>query len=147
MSKTTESKVKGFLFRELSQNTMIGTDSDPYAGWIGQIYTKGWYENGITRRSHKVGDQTFTEETLPVESVSEYFEHFPIPEIDYSFYRLLLESKGSPSSNYHFLRSCRQQMKKGDLVLLGFHKKPKPETYCFFGILDPGSPASHPLRS
>jgi len=62
--------------------------------------------------------QTFTEETLPVESVAEYFEHFPILEIDYTFYRLLLESKGSPSPNFHVLKSHRQQMKKGDLLLL-----------------------------
>ena len=42
---------------------------------------------------------------LPVESVGEYFEYFPILEIDYTFYRPLLESKGSPSSNYHVLKS------------------------------------------
>jgi uncharacterized protein YecE (DUF72 family) len=53
-----------------------------------------------------------------VESVAEYFEHFPILEIDYTFYRPLLESKGSPSSNYHVLKSYRQQMTNGDLVLL-----------------------------
>ena len=81
-------------------------------GWIGQIYSEGRYEKGITRRSHKVADKTFNEETLPVESVAEYFEHFPILEIDYTFYRPLLESKGSPSSNYHVLKSYRQQMKK-----------------------------------
>ena len=58
------------------------------------------------------------EETLPVESVAEYFEHFPILEIDYTFYRPLLESTGNPSPNFHVLKSYRQQMKKGDLVLL-----------------------------
>ena len=118
MAKTTDGGAKGFLFRDLPQNILIGTASDRYAGWIGQIYSKGRYENGITRRSHKVGDKNFTEETLPVESVAEYFEHFPILEIDYTFYRPLLESKGSPSPNFHVLKSYRQQMKKGDLVLL-----------------------------
>ena len=118
MPKMTGLKEKGFLFRGLPPNILIGTASDRYAGWLGQIYTPGRYEKGITRRSHKVGDKTFTEETLPVESVAEYFEHFPILEIDYTFYRPLLESKGSPSSNYHVLKSYRQQMKKGDLVLL-----------------------------
>lgn len=29
-------------------------ESDPYAGWISPIYSKGRYEKGITRRSHKV---------------------------------------------------------------------------------------------
>ena len=92
--------------------------SDRYAGWIGQIYSEGRYEKGITRRSHKVGDKTFNEETLPVESVAEYFEHFPLLEIDYTFYRPLLESKGNPSQNFHVLKSYRQHMKDGDFVLL-----------------------------
>jgi len=34
------------------------------------------------------------EETLPVESVAEYFKHFPLLEIDYTFYRPLLEKDG-----------------------------------------------------
>ena len=118
MPKLPQGGIRNFLFRVLPQNILIGTASDRYAGWIGQIYTKGRYEDGISRRSHKVGDQTFTEETLPVESVAEYFAHFPILEIDYTFYLPLLESKGSLSPNFHVLKSYRQQMKKGDLVLL-----------------------------
>ncbi len=85
MPKTTESGDKGFLFRQLPQNILIGTASDRYAGWIGQIYSEGRYEKGITRRSHKVGDNTFDEEILPVESVEEYFQHFPLLESDYTF--------------------------------------------------------------
>ena len=146
MLKSTERRGKSFLFRELPQNILIGTASDRYAGWIGQIYTPGRYENGITRRSHKIGEQNFTEEVLPIESVAEYFEHFPLLEIDYTFYRPLLESNGSPSSNYHVLKSYRQQMEKGDLVLPA-SKKLKLETYCFFGILGLSSPANHLLRS
>jgi len=118
MPKTTESSAKGFLFQELPQNILIGTASDRYAGWIGQIYSEGRYEKGITRRSHKVGDKTFNEETLPVESVAEYFEHFPLLEIDYTFYRPLLESGGNPTQNFHVLKSYRQRMNNGDLVLL-----------------------------
>jgi len=118
MPKTTESNAKGFLFRELPQNILIGTASDRYAGWVGQIYSEGRYEKGITRRSHKVGNQTFNEETLPVESLTEYFEHFPLLEIDYTFYRLLLEAKGNPTQNFHVLKSYRQHMNDGDWVLL-----------------------------
>ena len=88
---------KSLLFRELPQNVLIGTASDRYAGWIGQIYLEGRYEKGITRRNHKGKDQNFIEETLPIESVGEYFEHFPILEIDYTFYRPLPESEGSPT--------------------------------------------------
>ena len=118
MDKTLESKAKSFLFRELRPNILIGMASDRYAGWIGQIYSEGRYEKRITRRSHKVGDKTFNEEVLPVESVTEFFEHFPLLEIDYTFYRLLLEPNGSPTQNYHVLKSYRQHMKDGDLVLL-----------------------------
>ena len=89
MPKSSETSSKNFLFRKLSQNILIGTASDRYAGWIGQIYSEGRYEKGTTRRSHKVGGETFNEETLPVESVAEYFDHFPILEIDYTFYRPL----------------------------------------------------------
>jgi uncharacterized protein YecE (DUF72 family) len=118
MAKSAQGGKKSFLFRNLPQDILIGTASDRYAGWIGQIYTPGRYENGISRRSHKIKDNTFTEETLPVESVAEYFEHFPILEIDYTFYRPLLESGGNPTQNFHVLKSYRQQMKKEDLVLL-----------------------------
>ena len=118
MSETPESKAKSFLFRDLDPSILIGMASDRYAGWIGQIYSEGRYEKGIARRSHKVGDKTFNEETLPVESVIEYFEHFPLLEIDYTFYRLLLEKDGRPTQNFHVLRNYRQYMKDGDFVHL-----------------------------
>lgn len=91
MPKNLHASSDAFLFCEPHQNNLIGMASDRYSGWIGQIYSEGRYEKGITRRSHKVRDKTFNEETLPVESVSQYFEHFPLFEIDYTFYRLLLE--------------------------------------------------------
>jgi hypothetical protein len=56
---------------------LIGTASDRYAGWIGQIYSEGRYENGITRRSHKVGDKTFNEETLPLKAWQNISSTFP----------------------------------------------------------------------
>jgi hypothetical protein len=118
MAEATEGSRKDFMFRGLHQNILIGTASDRYVGWIEKIYSKGRYEKGITRRSHEVGDKTFNEEILSVESVAEYFEHFPLLEIDYSFNRLLLEKNGKPTQNFHVLKSYRQHMKKGDLVLL-----------------------------
>lgn len=90
----------------------MGTTSDRYAGWIGQIYSEARYEKGNSRRSHEVGDKTFNEETLPGESVAEYFEHFPLLEIDYTFYRLLLEKGGKPTQNFHILKSYGQHMKR-----------------------------------
>jgi len=35
--------------------------------------------------------------------VGEYFEHFPVLEIDFTFYRLLLDQEGQPTQNYHGL--------------------------------------------
>ncbi len=55
---------------------------------------------------------------MPIESVGEYFEHFPILDIDYTFYRPLLEPNGTPSLNYRVLKNYRQYMKNGDLVNL-----------------------------
>ena len=62
--------------------------SNRYAGWMGQSYSKGRYEKGIIRRSHKVGDKSFNKKNLPGESVAEYFEHFPPLEIDYTYYQV-----------------------------------------------------------
>jgi uncharacterized protein YecE (DUF72 family) len=107
-----------FQFCEIHPNVFMGAASDRYAGWIGQIYSKGRYEKGITRRAHKVGDKTFAEEVLPVESVAEYFEHFPVLEIDYTFYRPLLDPAGKPTQNYHTLRQYRQYLKDGDQLVL-----------------------------
>ena len=118
MANYLENDPKSFLFRELPKNILIGTASDRYVGWIGQIYSKGRYEKGITLRSHKVGDKTFNGETLPVESVAEYFEHFPLLEIDYTFYRPLLDSNRNRTRNFHVLKSYRQHTKKGDMARL-----------------------------
>ena len=52
------------------------------------------------------------------ECLTDYFEHFPLLEIDYSFYRPLLESHRNPRQNFHVFRNYRQYMKDGDLVLL-----------------------------
>jgi hypothetical protein len=118
MTNTPQGGTNNFRFREFHPNVLIGTASDRYAGWVGHIYSEGRYENGIARRSHKVRDNAFNEETLPVESVIEYFEHFPFLEIDYTFSRPLLESSGNPTQNFHVLRKSHQQMKDEDLVLL-----------------------------
>ena len=110
--------IQVFKFRDIYPNVLIGMASDRYAGWIGQVYTEGRYSKGITQRTHKVGDKTFIEKVLPVESVTEYFEHFPILEIDFSFYRLLLDEGGKPTQNYHVLRSYRGYMTEKDSVIL-----------------------------
>ena len=76
------SQIANFNFRDLHPNILLGTASDRYAGWIGQIYSEGRYDDRITRRTKKVRGKSFVEEVLPVASVTEYFEHFPTLVID-----------------------------------------------------------------
>jgi uncharacterized protein YecE (DUF72 family) len=110
--------VERFQFRNLHPKIRMGTASDRYAGWIGQIYTRGRYEGRIGRRTKTVGGKSFVEETLPVESVEEYFEHFRVLEIDYTFYSALMDGDGKPTQTFHVLRSYRQHMKEDDRLVL-----------------------------
>ena len=110
--------IQEFQFRGLRRNILIGMASDRYSGWVGQVYSEGRYTQGITHRTHKVGERSFVEEVLPVESVEEYFEHFPILEIDYTFYRLLLDKDGKPTPNYFTLKQNQQYLKKDDQLIL-----------------------------
>ncbi len=90
-----------FVFRDLHPHARFGTASDRYAGWIGQIYTD---EYSVSSRRRKLGGRTFEERTVPVESVAEYFEHFEILELDFTFYRPLIDADGKPTTNYGVLQ-------------------------------------------
>ena len=92
--------IQKFKFRSLHPSVLIGTASDRYAGWIGQIYSLNRYTSGILERKHTAGGRSFKEKVLPIESGQEYFEHFPVLEIYYTFYRLLLDENSSPTQNY-----------------------------------------------
>ena len=107
-----------FDFRDIHPNIFMGTTSDRYAGWIGQIYSRDRYSGRITRRTNVVGGKKFIEEVLPVDSVEEYFDHFRVLEIDYTFYSLLTEPDGTPTQSYHVLRKYSQFLKEGDRVIL-----------------------------
>jgi len=50
--------------------------------------------------------------------VGEYFERFPVLEIDYPFYRTLLDEAGKPTQNYHVLRKYRQYLGDEDHLIL-----------------------------
>ncbi|MEW6665883.1 MAG: DUF72 domain-containing protein [Thermodesulfobacteriota bacterium] len=107
-----------FQFRNLHPKILLGTASDRYAGWIGQIYTRERYEGRITRRTNTVGGKSFVEETLPVDSVAEYFEHFRVLEIDYTFYSPLVDAEGRPTQTHHVLRRYKDHMKEDDGMVL-----------------------------
>lgn len=64
-SEFASCNIEKFKFRDLHPKIFMGTASDRYAGWIGQIYSPGRYDKRITHRTHKVGKQSFKEEVLP----------------------------------------------------------------------------------
>ncbi|MBN1848584.1 MAG: DUF72 domain-containing protein [Deltaproteobacteria bacterium] len=116
MYNADPSEIEKFFFRDIHPRVHMGTASDRYAGWVGQIYTKGKYN--VSSRTHKVGGQSFVEETLPVESVVEYFQHFSVLEIDFTFYMPLLSKDLKPTSNYKILQSYNKYLKNGDRIIL-----------------------------
>ncbi|MBW2623537.1 MAG: DUF72 domain-containing protein, partial [Deltaproteobacteria bacterium] len=85
-----------YRFRNFHENLLLGTASDRYAGWIGQIYSPDKYKGKVTKRSSTIGGKRYEDHVLPIESVREYFEHFSILELDFTFYRPLLDRDGTP---------------------------------------------------
>jgi uncharacterized protein YecE (DUF72 family) len=116
MARTTG--LERFEFRGLHPRVLVGTASDRYAGWIGQVYSPGRYEDRITGRSHRVGEHSYVERILPVESVEEYFDHFSVLEIDFTFYSFLLNPADEPTSAMHVLRQYRDHLRKEDRLIL-----------------------------
>ena len=118
MSLTPEANLQSFHFHHLHPQILSGTASDRYSGWIGQIYSPDRYEGRITKRTKLIAGKTFIEEVLPVDSVGEYFEHFPVLEIDFTFYRLLLDQDSQPTQNYQVLKNYLRYLKEGDRLIL-----------------------------
>jgi uncharacterized protein YecE (DUF72 family) len=96
-------RIDRYHFRDVHPSVHFGTASDRYAGWIGQIYSPELASRVQTRRRSLDG-RSFEERVLPVESASEYFEHFQALEIDFTFYRPLLDADGAPTNNLALLR-------------------------------------------
>jgi hypothetical protein len=85
---------------------------------MGQIYSPKRYEGRISKRPQTIGGKSLVEAVLPMASVDEYFAHFPVPEIDFTFYRPLLDHNGHPTRNYQVLRSYAGHLKEGDRILV-----------------------------
>ena len=118
MSKERLKKSGRFQFRDLHPLVSLGTASDRYAGWLGQIYSEKRYTGKISSRSKKVGGKTFKEEVLPVESVEEYFQHFSLLELDFTFYRPLTDSNSKPTQSYHVLRNYKRHLPEDGRIIL-----------------------------
>ncbi len=110
-------RLEHYLFCQLHPHIRFGTASDRYGGWIGQIYSESWRKR-MVRRPKKLNGQTFEEHVLPVETVREYFEHFDILELDFTFYRPLLTPEGEPTNNYFVLRQYLRHAPDDALFLL-----------------------------
>jgi uncharacterized protein YecE (DUF72 family) len=118
MSPRPAENLEQFHFRPFQPQVKIGTASDRYAGWLGQIYSEDRYHGRIGQRTKVVREHTFIEKVLPVDSVTEYFKHFPVLEIDFTFYRPLLDENGQPTQNFRVLQAYRQHLQDTDALLL-----------------------------
>jgi len=101
-------RAAAYAFRGLLPYLRFGTASDRYAGWIGQIYPEH-YAKAVKTRKRKLGGQTFEERTVPIASVGDYFEHFDVLELDFTFYRPLLDAEGRPTNNLFVLEQYADQ--------------------------------------
>lgn len=107
-----------FMFRDLHPQLLLGTASDRYSGWIGQIYTASRYEGRMSQRIHRVGPESFSSMVLPIDSVGEYFQHFSALELDFTFYSLLLTPEGTPTESHRTLARYVEHLPSGARVLL-----------------------------
>ncbi|HRR07750.1 MAG TPA: DUF72 domain-containing protein [Rhodothermales bacterium] len=95
-------EVLQYKLNDIHPNLKFGTASDRYAAWIGQVYPEIWRDQ-VETRTKKIDTGTFTERTLPVASVTNYFQHFATLETDFTFYRAILEPDGKPTAVYYNL--------------------------------------------
>jgi uncharacterized protein YecE (DUF72 family) len=118
MSTRENKDPETFQFRHIHPNLLIGTASDRYAGWIGQIYSEEQFGTAVSARPKTVRGKSFEERVLPVESVKEYFQHFSVLELDFTFYSLLLDEELQPMQNYHVLRTYGKYLDEDDRLIL-----------------------------
>ena len=86
-------------FRGLSPHVRIGTASDRYAAWRGKIYSPRWDEE-IKKSRKSLGGKSYVVEQVPISSVEEYYEHFSVSELDFTFYAPLFREDGNPSHSF-----------------------------------------------
>ena len=114
---TRREQAARYDFRKTGPCLRLGTASDRYAAWIGQIYPERW-RSDIQTRKKRVRGTSFEERQLPIASVVDYFEHFTVLEIDFTYYRPLLEDDGEPGSNYFVLQTYAEHAPDGARFLL-----------------------------
>ena len=118
MTENRTPQIEEYRFRDLHPQVFMGTASDRYAGWVGQVYSSHRFGGKISVRSRTLGGKVFKEEVVPVESVQEYFEHFSVLELDFTFYRPLLDNNSEPTTNYRVLQTYQKYLRQNDRVIL-----------------------------
>lgn len=91
--------VARYDLRHVHPQLRFGTASDRYAGWIGQVYPEDTWAHRVSTRTKRLGGASFEERTVPVESTADYFRHFSVVELDFTFYRPLADEAGKPTPN------------------------------------------------
>ncbi len=110
--------VEAYDFREVHPNLRLGTASDRYAAWLNQIYPLDVWGDRIDTRVRKTSKGNFEERTLPVASVEDYFQHFNVLELDFTYYRPLADADGKPESNHFTLDQYAEHAPPDALFLL-----------------------------
>jgi uncharacterized protein YecE (DUF72 family) len=106
-----------FDFHGLSENLRFGTASDRYAGWLGQVYSPR-LENEVTSRRKKLGKNSFEERLVPVSSTADFFNHFDVLEVDFTYYRPLVDVDGTETSSLASIRKYLEYAPDTALFLL-----------------------------
>ena len=117
--------VEAYRFHDVHPSVYFGTASDRYGGWIGQIYPEDVYASAVSTRSRKMRGKSFEERRVPIASVKDYFKHFAVLEIDFTFYRPLLDDNGDPTPAYFTLNKYAEHAPEGARFLLK-----APQIYC-----------------
>jgi hypothetical protein len=110
--------IDAYDFRHIHPLLRFGTASDRYAGWLGQIYPRELWEGRESRRAKRLSGRSFEERALPVECTQDYFRHFSVVELDFTFYRPLLEEDGRASNNYFVLQRYAEHAPEDARLLL-----------------------------
>jgi len=110
--------VDAYDFREVHPNLRLGTASDRYAAWLGQVYPLDVWGDHVEVRPRKTSRGTFEERTLPVASVDDYFQHFNVLELDFTYYRPLADTDGKPEQNHFTLDAYAEHAPPDALFIL-----------------------------
>jgi hypothetical protein len=105
-----------YQFRGLHPKILIGTASDRYAGWIGQIYTEGRYtKDDPTNPQGR--DKTFVEKVYPLKVFRSILSIFRFSRSIIPFTGFF-DEKGTPTQNHHVLSEYKRYLKDEDLLVL-----------------------------